>query len=60
MDIPYPDSEEGYISRLVEEYLGRKDDFNMTEDEFDILLHNFFEIKHKDTVDTIVYYLEKK
>lgn len=60
LDIPYPDSEEGYISRLVEEYLGRKDDFNMTEDEFDILLHNFFEIKHKDTVDTIVYYLEKK
>lgn len=60
IDIPNSFSEEGYISRLVEEYLGRKDDFDMSEVEFEKLIEKYFFIRGKEKIDTVVYYLEKK
>ena len=60
LDIPNFDSVECKISMMIEEYLGRKDEFDMHVDEFEELLNLYFDIIKKEIGDTIQYYLRKK
>lgn len=60
LDIPNFDSDECKISMMIEEYLGRKDEFNMSVKEFEKLLICYFDIINKVYTDTITYFLKKK
>jgi ubiquinone/menaquinone biosynthesis C-methylase UbiE len=56
LDIPNLDSSLFQISKLIEEYLGRPDKFNMSCQEFDELLNDYFEIEKKEKVAGMIQY----
>ena len=61
LDIPNIGSPEFEITKLIEEYLGRKDRFNLSVEEFETILDTHFIIDKKETVgSTIQYFLIKK
>lgn len=61
LDIPDIGSKEFDIASKFEEYLGRPDLFNMTSEEFEEMISQYFVIDHKQKVGSMVfYYLRKK
>lgn len=61
LDIPDITSKEYSVSRVIEEYLGRKDDFNLSEGAFEKILTEHFIINAKQYKNgTVIYYIEKK
>lgn len=56
LDIPNIESPEFEISKLIEEYLGRKDLFNLSVEEFDSLLDNYFIMDKKEIVGPMIQY----
>ena len=57
LDIPNSCSEEYRLSRKIESYLGRDDEFDLTVDEFERLLQGYFTIVKKDMLGMIQYFL---
>jgi ubiquinone/menaquinone biosynthesis C-methylase UbiE len=61
LDIPNLESPVFGISNLVEEYLGRPDRFDMTRNEFQVLIGDYFEvIKTEKVAGMIQYFLVNK
>lgn len=61
LDIPNIGSLEFEISKLIEEYLGRKDQFNLSVEEFETILDAYFIIDKKEIVGAMIrYFLIKK
>ncbi len=56
LDIPYVGSPEFRITMIIEEHLGRADKFNMSSQEFEYLLVNYFEIEKKEKVGPMIQY----
>lgn len=56
LDIPNFDSPLFQITMLIEEHLGRPDKFNMSSQEFDALLQDYFEIEKKEKVASMIQY----
>jgi len=56
LDIPNFDSSLFQITMLIEEHLGRPDKFNMSSQEFDAMLQNYFEIEKKEKVAGMIQY----
>jgi len=56
LDIPNFDSPLFRITMLIEEYLGRPDKFNMSSQEFDAMLQDYFEIEKKEKVAGMIQY----
>ncbi len=56
LDIPNFDSPLFRITMLIEEYLGRPDKFNMSSQEFDVMLQDYFEIEKKEKVVGMIQY----
>ncbi|MFD1177828.1 class I SAM-dependent methyltransferase [Paenibacillus puldeungensis] len=56
LDIPNFDSPIFRITKLIEEHLGRPDKFNMSSQEFDTMLQNYFEIEKKEKVAGMIQY----
>lgn len=58
IDIPNMGTPEFQITARIEEYLGRPDRFNMSKEEFEIMLADYFEVhKKKETGPMIQYFL---
>jgi len=56
LDIPNFDSPLFRITMLIEEHLGRPDKFNMSSQEFDVMLQDYFEIEKKEKVAGMIQY----
>ncbi|WP_040948967.1 class I SAM-dependent methyltransferase [Gorillibacterium massiliense] len=56
LDIPNFDSPLFRITMLIEEHLGRPDKFNMSSQEFDVMLQDYFEIEKKENVAGMIQY----
>lgn len=56
LDIPNFDSPLFRITKLIEEHLGRPDKFNMSSQEFDVMLLDYFEIEKKEKVAGMIQY----
>jgi len=56
LDIPDIGSHEFRITMIIEEYLGRTDKFDMTSQEFEDMLENYFEIQIKEKVGPMIQY----
>lgn len=56
LDIPNVGSPEFGITSIIEEYLGRKDMFNITIKEFEEMLQPDFRIEHKEVVGPMIQY----
>lgn len=56
LDIPSVGSPEFEITRIIEEYLGRTDMFNMSIEDFESLLKKHFEIDIKEKVGPMIQY----
>lgn len=56
LDIPNLGSPEFEISKLIEEYLGRQDQFNISAEEFEAMLDAYFVIDKKETVGPMIQY----
>lgn len=56
LDIPNLGSTEFEISKLIEEYLGRQDLFNMSTEEFEVILNAYFAIDKKEIVGPMIQY----
>lgn len=56
LDIPNLGSPEFEISKLIEEYLGRQDLFNMSTEEFEVILNAYFAIDKKEIVGPMIQY----
>ena len=56
LDIPNVGSPEFEISKLIEEYLGRPDKFDLSVEEFETILNDFFEIDKKEIVGPMIEY----
>lgn len=61
LDIPNVGSPEFEITKLIEEYLGRQDQFNLSVEEFETILSAYFVIDQKEIVGPMIqYYLTNK
>lgn len=56
IDIPHVGTPEFQITALIEEYLGRPDRFNMSIEEFEVMLANYFEVQKKEEVGPMIQY----
>lgn len=56
LDIPNVGSPEFEITKLIEEYLGRRDLFNLSAEEFENILDAYFVIHKKETVGPMLQY----
>lgn len=56
LDIPNMGSPEFEISKLIEEYLGRQDQFNLSAEEFEAILDAYFIIDKKEIVGPMIQY----
>ena len=56
LDIPDIGSHEFRITMIIEEYLGRTDKFDMTSQEFEDMLENYFEIQIKEKGGPMIQY----
>jgi len=56
LDIPNVGSAEFEITAIIEEYLGRKDKFNMTVEEFENAVQPYFKIDKKEIVGPMIQY----
>ena len=56
LDIPNIGSPEFEITKLIEEYLGRQDQFNLTAEEFETMLKAYFVIGKKEIVGPMIQY----
>lgn len=56
LDIPNIGSPEFEIAKLIEEYLGRQDQFNISIEEFETILDACFIIDKKETVGPMIQY----
>ena len=56
LDIPDIGSPEFEIAKLIEEYLGRQDKFNLLIEEFETILDAFFIISKKEKVGPMIQY----
>lgn len=56
LDIPNIGSPEFEIAKLIEEYLGRQDQFNISIEEFETILDTCFIIDKKETVGPMIQY----
>lgn len=56
LDIPNIGSPEFEIAKLIEEYLGRQDQFNLSVEEFDTILDDYFIIDKKEIVGPMIQY----
>ncbi|MCH5260330.1 MAG: class I SAM-dependent methyltransferase [Lachnospiraceae bacterium] len=56
LDIPNAGSPEAEIAKLIEEYLGRPDKFNLSAEEFETILDAYFVIDKKETVGPMIEY----
>lgn len=56
LDVPDIGSAEHRITMLIEEYLGRADRFDMSTEEFEDSLVNYFEIEKKEKVGPMIQY----
>jgi ubiquinone/menaquinone biosynthesis C-methylase UbiE len=56
LDIPNVGSPEFEITSVIEEYLGRKDRFNMTVEEFENTLRQYFRTEAKEVVGPMIQY----
>ncbi len=60
LDIPNLGSPEFEISKLIEEYLGRQDRFNISVEEFEAILTPYFAIDKKEIVGPVIQYRLRK
>lgn len=60
LDIPDFDNPSGRIAMMIEEHLGRPDLFNISSQEFEVILHRYFEVEDIEHGGMIVYYLKCK
>ena len=56
LDIPNVGSPEAEIAKLIEEYLGRPDRFDLSADQFEALLDAYFVIDRKEIVGPMIEY----
>lgn len=56
LDIPDIGSPECRITMIIEEHLGRPDKFDMSSQEFENMLQNYFEIEKKEKVGPMIQY----
>jgi ubiquinone/menaquinone biosynthesis C-methylase UbiE len=56
LDVPDMGSPECRITMKIEEYLGRADRFDMSAQEFEEMLKNYFEIQAKEKVGPMIQY----
>ena len=56
LDIPNVGSPEAEIAKLIEEYLGRPDRFDLSADQFGALLDAYFVIDRKEIVGPMIEY----
>ena len=56
LDIPNLNSPLFRITMLIEEHLGRPDKFNMSSEEFDAMLQDYFEIEKREKVAGMIQY----
>lgn len=56
LDIPNIGSPEFEITKLIEEYLGRQDQFNLSVEEFETMLDAYFIIDKKEIVGPMIQY----
>lgn len=56
LDIPNIGSPEFEITKLIEEYLGRQDKFNLLVEEFETILDAYFMIDKKEIVGPMIQY----
>lgn len=56
LDIPNIESPECQIAMRIEEHLGRPDKFDMSSQEFEDMLEDYFEIKMKEKVGPMIQY----
>ena len=56
LDIPNVGSPEAEIAKLIEEYLGRADRFDLSVDKFETLLDTCFVINKKEIVEPMIEY----
>ncbi|GFZ33257.1 SAM-dependent methyltransferase [Clostridium zeae] len=56
LDVPDIGSPEHRITMLIEGYLGRTDKFDMSSQEFEDILVNYFEIEKKEKVGPMIQY----
>lgn len=59
LDIPHLGSPECEIAMMIEEYLGRTDQFNLSSLEFENILMGYFEIEKKGKVGPMIQYFLK-
>lgn len=61
LDVPNVGSPEFEIARMIEEHLGRQDQFDLSEEEFETILDAYFVIRKKEIVGPMIqYFLIKK
>ena len=60
LDIPNPDSREGRIAMMIEDFLGRTDLFDLTYQEFDAMLLPYFTVEKIKKGGMIQFYLRCK
>ncbi|MBI9010894.1 MAG: class I SAM-dependent methyltransferase [Clostridiales bacterium] len=61
LDIPNLESPVFEVSKLIEEYIGRPDKFNLSVDEFNYIIKDYFEVERTEkVVGMIQYFLVKK
>ena len=56
LDIPNVDTPEFEITKMIEEFLGRPDKFNLSVKEFETLLNAYFVIDKKEVVGPMIQY----
>lgn len=56
LDIPNIGSPEFEIAKLIEEYLGRRDQFNLSVEEFETILDAYFVIDKKEIAAPMIQY----
>ena len=56
LDIPNIGSSEFEITKLIEEYLGRQDQFNLSVEEFETILDAYFIIDKREIVGPMIQY----
>ncbi len=60
LDIPNLGSPTFEIAKLIEEYLGRQDCFNLSVEEFEAILSPYFAIEKKEIVGSMIQYFLMK
>lgn len=56
LDVPDIGSPECRITMIIEEYLGRTDKFDLSSQEFENMLRNYFETENKEKVGPMIQY----